>query len=971
MTAPATESRPGWGQMEFRLLGPVEVRACDVPLRLGGQKPRTLLAVLLLEAGRVVGTGRLSEAIWEQDPPATAPTQIQGYVSALRKEFLRAEPGRAVIVTEPAGYRMDLRPGELDLTVFDGRTADAGRALADGRPGDAATIYQEALGLWRGRALGGVAGTLEPARGRLEERRLSAVEGRVDADLRLGRHDKLIGELHGVVAEHPFREGPRGQLMLALYRAGRAAEALAVYRDARTTLADELGLDPGPELQRLEKAILVSDPTLEPPSSSEPDAPGVPLPAQLPPDIVDFTGRTEQVTEVCAALGQVDDDPDEPSTAVAVALIAGRAGIGKTSLAVHAAHRMRGAFLDGQLHVNLHGAQERRAEPGAVLGRFLRALGVAPSRIPESEEERGELYRSRLAGRRVLVVLDNAADEAQVRPLLPGEPGCAVMVTSRGRLAGLEGARLVDLEILESDAAFELLANAAGPGRLSGERRAGEEIVRLCGYLPLAVRIAGAKLAANPHWSAQRLADRLADERHRLDELAIGDLEVRANVALSYDGLDAGQKLAFRRLGLLDAPDFATWAVAALADAGQDRAEELVDALVRARLLDGTRGPDGGAVRYRFHDLLRLYARELARRDEVPEEADAALQRGVRGWCHGAGEAANRTQSASFGVVHVPVDGWRAEPGAFGDLHSEPLGWYEAEWPALMAALEQAHEKDWHALVMALGGRLGPFFVVRGRYDDWGRISELSLHAARQVGNAGREAMALRSLAELSLLRVRLDDARSQFEQSIARFTDAGSRAGAALSASGLGAVLTAQGDRDAALRCLEDALAELREVGDPRTTAWTLSRLGTLYRDRGELDRAAQHQLLAVEALGESGTPVDRAAFHERLAVVRTRQGRPAEACELFEQALGVRRANRDRFGEAHALHGLGEAQRARSLLPDAVDSLTGALRRWRELDIPLEQAKTVALLGDVHADLGNDDAATAARDEAVRLAR
>ncbi|MDQ4118268.1 MAG: tetratricopeptide repeat protein, partial [Actinomycetota bacterium] len=880
--------------MEFRLLGPVEVRDGDRTLRLGGRKPRTLLAVLALDAGRVVGPARLAEAIWEDDPPATASTQIQGYVSALRKQFAAVEPGRHVIVTEPAGYRLDVRAGELDLAVFDQRTAEAARALADGRPDDASAGFQEALALWRGPALGGVAGTLEPERGRLEERRLAAFEGRVEADLRLGRDDELVGELRGVVDAHPFREGPRGQLMLALYRAGRAADALAVYREARQTLADELGLDPGPELQRLEKAILVSDPTLEPPPSAEPDAPGVPLPAQLPPDIVDFTGRAEQVAEVCAALGQRDDGPDEPPTAVAVALIAGRAGIGKTSVAVHAAHRMRGAFLDGQLHVNLHGAQDRPADPSEVLARFLRALGVAPSRVPESAEERGELYRSRLAGRRVLVVLDNAADEAQVRPLLPGEPGCAVLVTSRGRLAGLEGARLVDLEILEPDAAFELLEKVAGPDRLAGERRAGEEIVRLCGYLPLAVRIAGAKLAANPFWSAQHLADLLADERHRLDQLAIGDLEVRANVALSYDGLAEDEKQAFRRLGLLDAPDFATWTVAALADVTQDRAGRLVDGLVRARLLDGARGP-GGSVRYRFHDLLRLYARELAGRDEEGAESDAALSRAVHGWCHGAEEAARHTQSASFGVVHAPVDGWRAEPGAFGDLRSEPLRWYETEWPALLAALEQAHEKGWHRLVMALGGRLGPFFVVRGRYDDWGRIAALSLHAARRLGNAGREAMALRALAELSLLRVRLDDARSEFEQSIERFRDAGSRAGAALSASGLGAVLTAQGERDAALTCLEDALTELREVGDPRTTAWTLSRLGTLYRDRGELDRAAEHQLLAVEALGDCGTPVDRAAFLERLAVVRTRQGRPGEACELFERALGVRRANRD----------------------------------------------------------------------------
>ena len=951
--------------MEFRLLGPVEVRDGDRTLRLGGQKPRTLLAVLALDAGRVVGPGRLAEAIWEKEPPATASTQIQSYVSALRKQFAQAEPGRTVIATVPAGYRLDVRPGELDAAEFDARTACAVRALADGRPEDAVAAYREALELWRGPALGGVAGTLGPARDRLEELRLAAVEGRVDADLKLGRHDELIPELYDVIAEHPFREGPRGQLMLALYRSGRAADALAVFRDARETLAAELGLDPGPVLRRIEQAILVSDPELEPPPSSGSDTAGPP-PAQLPPDIVDFTGRAEQVDQVCDVLGR----EQEAATAVTVALIAGRGGIGKTTLAVHAAHRVRGAFPDGQLHVNLHGAQERAADPSEILGRFLRALGVAPAQVPDSAEERGELFRSRLAGRRMLVVLDNAADEAQVRPLLPGEPGCAVLVTSRGRLAGLEGARLVDLEILEPIAAFELLARVAGPDRLTGERPAGEEIVRLCGYLPLAVRIAGAKLAANPHWSPAALAERLADERHRLDELAIGDLEVRANVALSYAGLSADEQQAFRRLGLLDAPDFATWVVAALAGVTQQRAGGLADALVRARLLDAVRAGDGGGVRYRFHDLLRLYARELAGRDETDDEATAAIGRAFDGWCHGAHEASERTQSASFGVVHIPSDGWRAEPGAFGAVRTDPLGWYETEWPALMAVLDQAHEQGRHQLVMALGSRMGPFFVVRGRYDDWRHVSERSLHAARQVADPFREAMALRALAELSLMRHRLDDARSRFERAIGRFHDAGSRFGVALCGSGLGAALTTSGDLTAARPHLEHALAELRDVGDPRTTAWTLSRLGTLDREQGDLDRAAEHQLEAIDALPDGGTSVDVAAFRERLALVRIRQGRPADACELFEQALAVRRAHQDRFGEAHSLHGLGQARRALGEPADALDALTAALRRWRELEFPVEQARTLALLGDVHADLGDAGSAEAAREEAARLA-
>lgn len=950
--------------MEFRLLGPVEVRHGGRSLRLGGQKPRTLLAVLLLDAGRVVGTGRLADAIWEREPPATASTQIQGYVSSLRKQFADVEPDRAVIATAPSGYRIDLRPGELDLELFDEMAAAAAKALAEARPEDASAGYRDALGLWEGTALSGVAGTLGSSRDRLEERRLAAFEHRVEADLRLGRHDELVAELRDVVAGHPFREAPRGQLMLALYRAGRTADALAVYRDARETLAAELGLDPGPDLRRMEQAILRSDPSLELPSSV-PDAAGLPPPAQLPPDILDFTGRVEQVEQVCAALSR----DDGPSTAVAVTVIAGRGGVGKSSLAVHAAHRMRPGFPDGQLHVNLHGAQARRADPSEILARFLRALGVAPERVPDSAEERGELFRSRLAGRRVLVVLDNAADEAQVRPLLPGEPGCAVLVTSRARLVGLEGARLVDLEILDADAAFALLGSVAGPERVADDRRAGEEIVRLCGYLPLAVRIAGAKLADNPYWSPTHLADRLADERHRLDELAIGDLEVRANVALSYAGLDDEEKQAFRRLGLLEAPEFATWVLAALAGVGQERAGELADALVRARLLDGARGTDGGPVRYRLHDLLRLYARELAGHDEEPEQADAALRRALDGWCHGADEAYARTRSAAFGVVLVPADGWRAEPGAFGDPTRSPLEWYEAEWPALLAAIEQAHDQGWNGLVIALGGRMGPFFVVRGRYDDWRRVSELSLSAAEQEGLPHREGAAHRSLAELARLQTRLDEARSRFVRSIDRCRAADDRFGAALAESGLGAVETDLGDLGPAREHLEEAVAELREVGDPRTTMWAVLRLGVLHGTAGRFDEAADHFHRALELTGDSGSPVDEAAVAERLGDMRVRQGRPEEAPALYERALALRRAHRDRFGEANALRGLGAAQRALGNPAVALDLLAAASRRWRELDFPVEQARTFALLGDVHDDLGDPESARSAREEAARL--
>lgn len=950
--------------MEFRLLGQVEVWARDGPLRLGGVKPRTLLAVLALDANRVVGTERLVDTIWESGPPATAGTQIHGYVSALRKRFAEVDDNRAVIVTEPTGYRLVTRPGELDLEVFEAWAAEAGRALADARATDAAAGFGDAIALWRGPALGGVAETLGAARERLAERRLAAVEGRIEAELRLGRHDEVIPELRDVVAENPFREGPRGQLMLALYRAGRSAEALAAYREGRETLAEELGIDPGSELQRLEKAILTADSALDPPSVSAVEVTVVSRPAQLPPDVVDFTGRQEQVRQVCEALGTTGDPP----TAVPIAAIAGRGGVGKTSLAVHAAHRMRGEFPDGQLHVNLHGAQARPADPSEVLGRFLRALGIEPARVPETVEERSELYRSRLSDRRMLVVLDNAADEAQVRPLLPGEPGCAVLVTSRSRLAGLEGVQLVELDILDPGAALELLGRVAGVERVAGERRAGEEIVRLCGYLPLAVRIAGAKLTARPHWSPERLVDRLADERHRLDELTIGDLEVRANVALSYAGMSPPEQRAFRRLGLLEAPDFAAWTLSALSGVSREEAEELADGLVHARLLDVTPGAGGAEVRYRFHDLLRLYARELAFAEEPPPERHAALQRAIEGWLHAAEDAGARIPSASFGDIVEPAQGWRAEPPIEG-LERDPLEWFEREWIALTAAVQQAHDLGWNDLVLHFVARFGPYVVVRGRYDDWRSLAELARSAAQRAGDRRSEALALRRLGELALLQYRLVEARTLLERSGDVLRQVGDRHGEALAASGLGAVEAEAGDAESARSRLEDAVRVLSEVGDHRSAAWTLLRLGTLYRLQERHDEAAEHLLQALATLDGRGTSVDEAAVVERLGTVRTRQGRTAEACEHFDRALRLRREHRDRFGEANALRGLGEARWAEGHHEPALDCLNRALRLWREIGFSMEEARTWSLIGDVHADRGDRARAASARAEAGQL--
>jgi DNA-binding SARP family transcriptional activator len=525
--------------MEFRVLGPVEVWDGTRRLDLGGPKPRALLAVLALHANRVVSTDHLVDQLWGEAPPPTARSLVQVYVSRLRQALHRSRDGSAaapMLVTRPSGYLLRLEPGELDLECFEDLTAEARRAAADGDLERAAERWCAGLALWRGPSLAGVASAVlqRTAVPRLEEARVVALEERLEIDLRRGRHAELVGELEALIASYPHRERLRHQLMLALYRSGRQAEALIVYRSTRSMLVEELGLEPSPALQRLEQAILRADPALERASlraGATRQEPGPPAePCLLPPDIDDFTGREAAVTEVEGLLEA------RQGTAIVISAIAGKAGVGKTALAVHVAHRLRRRFADGQLYVNLRGAEAQALDPAEVLAGFLRALGVEGGAIAEGLEERVRQYRSGLADRQLLVVLDNAASEAQVRPLLPASRGCAALITSRAHLGGLEAAHLLTLEVLEAEQAVALLAKLAGPERVAAEPEAAQAIVQLCGRLPLAVRIAGARLAARPQWRLALLAERLADERRRLDELATGDLEVRASVALSYHG---------------------------------------------------------------------------------------------------------------------------------------------------------------------------------------------------------------------------------------------------------------------------------------------------------------------------------------------------------------------------------------------------------------------------------------------------
>jgi DNA-binding SARP family transcriptional activator len=950
--------------MEFRILGPVEVWDGAQRLDLGGSKPCALLAVLLLHPNQVVSTEHLIDQLWGEAPPATARNLVQVYVSHLRQALHRRRDGSAtdqVLVTRPSGYLLRVGPGELDLDRFQTLTTDARRATLDGDLEGAAERWCAALALWRGPALAGAASealqrTMLP---RLEEARLMALEERLEADLGLGRHTQLVGELEALVASNPDRERLCRQLMVALYQSGRRAQALAVYRRTRRVLLEELGLEPSPALQELERAILRADPALEPvqlaanATLDEPGSPGGPC--QLPPDIDDFTGRQAAVAKVQQLLEK------DGRTAIVISAIAGKAGVGKTALAVRVAHRLRPRFADGQLYVNLRGAEAEALDPVDVLAGFLRALGVEGAVIAEGLEERVRQFRSQLADRRVLMVLDNAASEAQVRPLLPASQGCAVLVTSRARLSGLEAAHPLTLDVLEEAQAVELLAKLAGPKRVAAEPEAAATIVRLCGCLPLAVRIAGARLAGRPQWRLALLVERLADEHRRLDELATGDLEVRASLALSYQGQNEEARRLFRLLGLLAAPSIPAWVAATLLDTGPMEAEGLLERLVDAQLVEGAGQDQTGQLRYRLHDLLRVYARERLALEEPEPAQQASLQRAVQAYLTLAERAdALLVPSGLYRYCGDPASRPAAEHPAAAIVERDPSGWFEAERASLVAAVQHGCETGKGDLGWRLADTLAGCFQLHAHWDDWQQTHTLALAAARRAGDRDAEGCVLGGLSDLHAERNCLDDARHCLHQSLAAFQETGNRRRELQTLLNLGIVDHDQGRFDDAIARLETALAGFQEFGVRNREALALLCLGNVHHQQGRLDTAIACLDQSLTLMRAIGDPSWEAPILRSLALTHSAQGRFGEAITCLQQSLALVRSTGERAGEAYVLQSLGEVSRKQGRLDDATRSLQRSLALARVIGDRLAEAHALHTLGDIHREQGRLDDAT-----------
>ncbi|MFE2247816.1 AfsR/SARP family transcriptional regulator [Streptomyces lavendulae] len=1274
----------------FRILGPLQVTGLSGPVRIPPGRQEVILAALLLEANRVVSTDYLVDLIWDDEPPDTARTQVQICVSRLRKLFTTAGIA-AAITTRPPGYVLKTEGDLVDAAVFARRLADA-RALAKrGDAPEAVELLRAAGELWQGDCLSGVSSeTLRSKALQLDEERLTAAETRIELELDLGRHHQLVGEIQLLVRVHPLRERLRGQLMLALYRSGRQAEALESYRVGRELLVEELGLEPGGELRGLERAILAGDvppprpprptttfgtPDPRPPFGSTgpgrdsgfgatgtgpdapfgitgagpnhgygtsgarpdsglgpsgtgadsgfgatgsgpdsgrgsagagpgsafgavdgnrpgsgaaysaggsgagvagagpasgfdasgtgaghgygttgtgpdsgrgttgagpgsafgavdgnrpgggaaysaggaeadaafgavaagragdgggsaaaagtgpgaprasyggpgtpggpiasaapqgPDTPGSPLgalasqapydhdsprsplgtptpqapydhgtpgsplgaptpqapydhgapagppgmpayghgapfgipaprapqdhdapqgtpgfppgrgpllptpfgggaapdrpadgggiaaaytawgaapagadgapqwsagsgagsgrtgypaptgtpyreetPRQLPADTSDFVGDEQCIRRVEQAL-LGDGESGGVRRAVGVAVIVGKPGTGKSTLATHIAHRLsETAFPDGQLYCDLRGTGTP-ATSGEVLGRFLRALGIPGPVLPDSQDERAEMYRTLLASRRVLVVLDDAASESQIRPLLPGSNTCAVLVTSRVRLTGLPGAHRVELDVMGTDHAVELLVRVIGPDRVAREPVAVEALIRTVGGLPLALRIVAARLAARPHWTLASMVHRLANERHRLDELTHGEMTMRASLSLTHDGLAAEDRRLLRLLSLAQGQTLPGWLAGALLDDPRPFASDLLEPLVDVQMLDVVGMESTGGFRYRFHEIIRVFAREQLAAHHEAADQHAATARMLGGWMSLAEQAHRRIYGGDFTVLHGSAPRWEPPSECVDELLVDPLGWLDSEHGNLVQAVEHAAREQMDELCWDLATTLATLFEGRGYLDDWERTHLLALDSVRAAGNTRGTAALLSSLGVLHLGRSQSEESRSALTTALGLFLELEDRQGQALCHRDLALLERMRGNEDHALSLYDRALRDFDQAGDVVGRAIVLTQSAHIWMRRGQ-SSAAQTRL--DEALGiyrSVGYTGGQARTLRRAGQLLQGQGEHERAVTTYTEVLELCRESGDVIGEGHLLRDLGHA--------------------------------------------------------------
>lgn len=935
-------------QVRFGVLGPVSAWRGAVEVDLGPPRQRAVLAVLLLAEGGRVPVGRLVDALWGATPPASAVGSVRTYVHRLRRTL---GEDAALIRSVGDAYVVRALPGDLDLAAFRELTSRAEPARREGDLSGAAVHLRDALALWRGPALSGVRGEFaEVRRAQLEALRLSALEALLAIRLDLGEHAQAVTELAALVAGHPLDERFREMLMLALYRCGRQSAALETYAEARTLLAEELGVDPAPGLQRLYERILRGDGDLlvvaddggpvtgngrratpakvtpaasATPQQPSPPGPSRPVPAQLPSDLPGFVGRETQLQQASALV----PEGDAPSATV---VIGGTAGVGKTAFAVHWARRIAPRFPDGQLYLNLRGFDPVGAPvpPAQALRTLLEALGVPPRELPEDQDVLAARLRTVLTGRRVLILLDNARDAGQIRPLLPGAPGCLVIVTSRNRLGGLvavDGARPLRLDVLTAREGRDLLLRRLGAERVAAEPEAVREIVELCARLPLALAVAAARAADRTAFPLAALADELAEGHGSLDAFTDADqaADVRAVLSWSYHALSPAAARLFRLLVLHPGPDVSLPAAASLAGLGTAATRSLLAELVHAHLVD-----EPAPGRYAWHDLLRAYAAELSAGTDAPGEITAARRRMADHYLHSAYAAARLMDLTRDRIVLA-----EPSPGVHSESHTTPqraMGWFGTERAVLVAVLREASARGFDVHAWQLAWCVEHHFGRQGLWHELGVTLRTALESADRLGDPTALAHIHRGLAQAESYAKRTGDARAHIERAIELFAKVGDVPALTESHRQLSVVLEVQGDLEGALDHHRQALELLGPHGDGRLRSWILNGLGWY------------HSLL----------------------------GRHREALEFCATALELARARDDDYTLGHVLNSIGHARHHLGAHDEAVAAFEEALARFRHVGgVPWAEAHTLASLADARLGLGQPDRARALLAEGLRI--
>ena len=939
------------------MLGTTEAWQGHRRVELGHAKQRSVLAVLLLEAGQVVPVPTLIDRVWGHEPPDGALSVLYGYVARLRRVLA---PAGVRLPRGSGGYLLEVDPAAVDVHRFRRLAAQAG---AETDPARRVELCDEALALWRGTPFADAASPwLTGTREALGQLRLSVLVDRIGAYLALDRPADVLDELREQATAHPLDERLAGLLMVALYRSGRPSDALEAYRAARQALADRCGTEPGPHLRELHQRILRGDPTLAGPAGRAPDRP---VPAGLPHDVAGFVGRREEL----ARLDRLVHAAGAGRTVV-ISAVHGTAGVGKTALAVHWAHRVRDQFPDGQLYVNLRGyAAGSPLRPVDALARFLPALGVPADEVPAGAEDAAGLYRSVLAERRVLVLLDNAGHPDQVRPLLPGSPGCLVLVTSRDKLGGLvarDGAVGLPLDVLSPAEARTLLAHLTGAGRVDREESAAAQLAELCGHLPLALRIAAANLTARPLVTIARYAEELA-AGDRLAALQVdGDPHAGVRVAFdhSYAALTADARRLFRLLGPTPGADIGVPAAAALADLPTAQAAQLLDRLAAAHLIE-----EHAPGRYAFHDLLRRYAADRAATEDDERDQTAALTRLYDFYLHSIDGAARRVYPQ---ILRLPLsDACTAHPTVDFTDTAQASGWLDAERSNLVSAVGHAARRGPPEAAWRLADGLRGYLYLRMYTVDGTAVAAAGLAAAEREGNVRAQAASQLGLATLHWIQGKHEDAIDAYRRTLELTRRAGWAEGESTTLGNLGNVHWSLGELREAADRYTAALAVGGQTGRLLGQAIQLGNLGLVYWGLGQLQQAADHLEQAISLYQEQGSLSSEARTLAGLGEAYRALGRLDDASNVLTRALHLHQEVGDRVGEADAIRALADVHREAGRYAEANELVRTAVAAARDIGDRRFEADALAAEATIHHHVGDLEAAVIGYRRAVVLAR